>query len=155
MKAILAARDLLGQLGNPKLPICMEDVCHELGIYLRFADLDSINGYFMFEYDTSLIVVNDSMSTVRQRFSVAHELGHLTMYHAPAGFVGGFLLQGQHEKWQEVHANRFASEFLMPKMRLSKLNCELTPAIISQICQVSKEAARIRLEQLGWTKKGA
>lgn len=150
MTAFLAARKLLERCGYPPLPIRLNRICDFLGIGLYFHNLDSLDGYFMYEGDSALIVINESRAVVRQRFSVAHELGHLVMGHGAAGFVGGLLLEGRREKWKEVHANRFASELLMPEVHLAQFRASLTSEKLSRICHVSEEAARIRLEQLGW-----
>lgn len=48
-----------------------------------------------------IMVVNDTLSPDRQRFTVSHELGHLLMHTVPG-------------EDQEGEADRFASEFLMP-----------------------------------------
>lgn len=48
-----------------------------------------------------MMLVNSGLPTDRLRFTVAHELGHLVMHHAPADN-------------QEEEANAFASEFLAP-----------------------------------------
>ncbi|MDB5652469.1 MAG: hypothetical protein JWQ94_82 [Tardiphaga sp.] len=48
-----------------------------------------------------MIFVNSSLSKDRLRFSLAHELGHLVMHDVP-------------NPEQEMQANAFASEFLMP-----------------------------------------
>lgn len=150
MKGIIAARRLLEKLGSPEPPIQLSKVCEILSINLRFEDLGSLDAYFMLTQDSALIVVNDARPIVRQRFSGAHELGHLSLGHGPAGFVGGLLLENKNEKWQEVHANHFASELLMPKRSLIRWRVGLTPSKLGQICRVSEEAARIRMEQLGW-----
>lgn len=49
-----------------------------------------------------IIFINKSQPTDRYRFSLAHELGHIIMHHTP-------------NPEQEIQANLFASEFLMPR----------------------------------------
>lgn len=53
-----------------------------------------------------IIFVNASLPKDRLRFSLAHELGHLVMHAIPNAD-------------QEIQANHFASEFLMPTIDIS------------------------------------
>lgn len=71
-----------------------------------------------------LIIVNSSQSLVRQRFSVAHELGHLLIpWHAGHMHIDAeddpeiidYLRQGA-----EAEANRFAAELLLPAEWISQ-----------------------------------
>lgn len=50
----------------------------------------------------AIVFINNAQSLDRYRFSLAHELGHLTMHLTPTPN-------------QEIEANKFASAFLMPK----------------------------------------
>lgn len=54
-----------------------------------------------------VIYINNNMPNDRKRFSMAHELGHLTMH-----LRSDNLRKGQDE--QEMEANLFAGEFLLP-----------------------------------------
>jgi hypothetical protein len=60
-----------------------------------------------------LIIVNKTEARIRQRFSIAHELGHLLIpWHACSisiDFAGDYL-----HSVREVEANRFAAELLIP-----------------------------------------
>lgn len=68
------------------------------------------------------IVVNEENAEVRQRFTVAHELGHLLLHryttpHADAGYKVRFRDQASSvgSVREEVEANQFAAELLMPE----------------------------------------
>lgn len=70
-----------------------------------------------------VIIINKSFSNDRKRFTLAHELGHLIMH-----VLGGFPIPDIRDaKEKENEANRFASEFLMPKdfIKDSLLNLKL------------------------------
>ena len=82
------------------------------------------------ERDIGLIVVNSASSSQRQRFSVAHELGHfLNPWHKPVEPSERFACrpedlrkswgkpppEASHHLFQETEANRFAIEFLAPE----------------------------------------
>ncbi|MBF0304443.1 MAG: XRE family transcriptional regulator [Alphaproteobacteria bacterium] len=53
-----------------------------------------------------LVFINNQQPKDRYRFSLAHEVGHLVMHHTP------------HPE-QEIEANRFASELLMPSKEIA------------------------------------
>lgn len=66
---------------------------------------------------SSKIVVNRGESTVRQRFTLAHELGHLMLGHKGESFRR--LDSGEYketfERMKEVAANKFAANLIMPE----------------------------------------
>jgi Zn-dependent peptidase ImmA (M78 family) len=84
------------------------------------------------------------------RFAIAHEFGHAVMGHGPIAFSRYGI--GKRAHWQEVSANRFAAELLMPKPELVKYGY-LAPGRIAEICEVSIHAATIRAEELGWRQR--
>jgi len=62
------------------------------------------------------VIYNEDRSVVRKRFSVAHELGHLFMGH----LHGNSSLDLNTENYDELEANAFAAELLMPPAMLKK-----------------------------------
>lgn len=114
------------------------------------------------------VVVNDSHSDVRQRFTIAHELGHLLLHgytaaHADRTFK--VRLRDSHSSEgsvaEEIEANRFAAELLMPtellRRKLLNHTMEYAPenqsgdrelAKLAQEFNVSKQALQIRLSSL-------
>ena len=66
----------------------------------------SDNGYF-------IIIINKNFSNDHKRFTLAHELGHIIMHTS-----NDFIISDTRDK--ENEANRFASEFLMPAIEISK-----------------------------------
>lgn len=75
---------------------------------------DGVAGAYIARPDRPLLLVNGTQAITRQRFTLAHEFGHFRMGHASVvdelAAIGGY----QHEP-NEVSANAFAAEFLMPK----------------------------------------
>ncbi len=71
-----------------------------------------------------LIGVNATDSDPRQRFTIAHELGHLLLHHDPYHVDRQIYLRGRDsstaESVQEIEANAFASNLLMPAWMLKK-----------------------------------
>ncbi len=144
------ARKLLQELRVTTLPVNLEDICRSLGIAVLFSKLTGLDGFFVKHPKTkaTVIVVNNSDSVLRQRFSVAHELGHIRMNHG----LSRCSMSGQVTRIPvlEANANEFASELLMPKLLLQR-HGYLVPEQIANLCRVSLDAAKIRSEELGWT----
>lgn len=100
-------------LNIPLGPITkITNMIEKCGIIVHFLNVDescdkfdglatfTIKGY-------PVIYINNNMPNDRKRFSLAHELGHLTMHLRSEN-----LTKGQEE--QEKEANLFAGEFLLP-----------------------------------------
>ena len=87
------------------------------------------------ETNATVIVVNDSASLLRQRFSIAHELGHIRIHHGLAGCsVSG---QVKRSPTLEASANVFASGITDTKdviaaswMPCAGTNCESLPGLL-------------------------
>lgn len=103
-------------------------------------------GISIFDGNHWFIVYDDTMPLGRKRFTVAHELGHILLGHP---LVAGFhaRTRGNNLPQTESEANIFASRFLAPACVLWGLNIH-TAADISQICEISKEAAKIRAKRM-------
>lgn len=84
------------------------------GVVVVFSEpgIVAIDAYSMHTATRPIIILNPAKDDYyRQRFDVAHELGHLIMHHdaEPGGKVS------------EEQANRFAAEFLMPAREIAPL----------------------------------
>ena len=104
------ARAVRQRWGVPRGPV--EDVtklAEDAGVIVITLDFGSelIDGFCQYATDgvPPLVFLNAAQPKDRLRFSLAHELGHLVMHHTP-------------HPQQEVEANRFASEFLMPSREI-------------------------------------
>ncbi|MBS1985597.1 MAG: ImmA/IrrE family metallo-endopeptidase [Bdellovibrionales bacterium] len=152
-----------------KLPIDIENLIETCGIKLVKQDFqNTISGAAVIEGSLKVISVNRSEAQVRQRFTAAHELGHIllhqgkevevsypsaTFYRDPKSSTG--------EHWKEIEANYFASCVLMPKVLLEREiaglaenNSSLNEEVIDQLSKkfkVSSQAMCIRLGALGFT----
>jgi len=100
------------------------------------------------------IFVNGVEPHVRQRFTLAHELGHFRLGHATV-FDTVADLRGRDP--QEVEANEFAGEFLVPRAAIDawmerngdpRVDLELVVRVARHF-GVSAPVARIRLEKAG------
>lgn len=131
------------------LPVPLTHISQLNDINIHLSPLKNIAAYYMEQDGRRIIVVNKHTRRTRQRFSVAHEIGHVVLRHGAIRFMmNGY--HGGRPEWQETQANAFAAELLIPKLALARMGA-MTPRQIAQLCGVSMEAATIRAEQLGWT----
>ena len=93
-----------------------------------------------------IIFYDDRSSPQRQRFSVAHELGHIVL-HAPT-FPTVFNREiSSNDNPLESEANVFASRLLAPMCVIHFLGLN-SPEEIAKTCDISDIAAKIRYERL-------
>jgi len=133
-------------------PINVESIIEFLGITLKKVKDPGWSGALTSCHNgEATIWIDDDECETRQRFTMAHELGHLLLH--PVGmefrdttYKGGKL---------EQEANQFAADLLMPAWMIlnnSGLHKEgVTSAkAISEIFQVSELSARFRMQKLGF-----
>ena len=149
MNASVEARKLLHG-GGFEVPIDLQAVCEYLELRLLIGDLDTLDGLFLAKQGggMGIIVINENRCRARKRFTIAHEIGHAVLNHFSISFSDGQSLNGN--SWQEVQANAFAAELLMPRDFLLT-NGPMPPEDIKKHCIVSIDAAKFRAINLGWT----
>lgn len=130
------------------------------------------------DFARNLITIRDDEIRTRQRFSLAHEAGHLRLHAAkidlltppiPGLFGEGsrpHLSRRDSKEWHEVEANRFAAALLMPlkllrpaseQAKAKFMNLRGTPpklqatarAYLASQFQVSGQAMDLRLKTTG------
>lgn len=168
-----AASDLLHRVGVLKTPIPL----HRIATFLK-AEIhqqtfeDMVSGVLLIQGDERHLMVNKAHHPNRQRFTIAHELGHLVLHHNSGDrlFIDthlrayqrrGSAASGVYEEpgstttpAEEKEANQFASALLMPReLLLSKTVDrefwdELDIAALAGEFGVSEQAMTIRLRQL-------
>lgn len=126
----------------------------------------SLSGVLMRRHGEAVIAINASDSLKRQRFTIAHELGHFALDHKGDVFVDHTMINRRDARSaaaidnQEIEANAFAAELLMPsQMVLKNLNeiLFINPDIsevelvskLANIFNVSEQAMSYRLMNLG------
>lgn len=114
---ILASLDITSASG-----IDLAVITRASNIKLKASDLDdSISGFFVIKNGVANIVYNKYQSPVRQRFTIAHELGHFVLHKKELSlsktelpvFRNGRSSTGENK--QEREANLFAASLLMPE----------------------------------------
>jgi Zn-dependent peptidase ImmA (M78 family) len=156
------AEELLSETGVRQLPIPVEKIAKQLGAEVQYEAFDGeVSGMLYRKGARALIGVNSTHVATRQRFTLAHEIAHLRLHN------GVFIDRLVRVNWrdgtsdpEEVQANAFAAELLMPRRfmtqeieRLIARRRQIAPeqltADLAEIFRVSKEAMRYRLVNLG------
>ncbi|MPX98098.1 ImmA/IrrE family metallo-endopeptidase, partial [Salinivibrio sp. VYel6] len=120
-------------------------------------DLSGLSGYAEVQADgTKLAYVNSRDSVNRQRFTLAHEIGHHVLGHVTPGsgkmrdYPGSF--SSNSIRWEEIEANNFAAELLMPEEAVKYMVYHQAMSSIEELArafQVSEVAMHYRLTNLG------
>ena len=92
------------------------------------------------------IFYDDTKPPSRQRFSIAHEIGHIVLHNTNGATVLNREMSPNDDPL-EREANVFASRLLAPLCVLHFLNVR-TPEEIAELCNISLIAAQIRFERL-------
>lgn len=148
---IRAADELLQQASVIAPPVDVEQLARGCGALVATKDMsDGLSGLVFRYEDGAVIAVNSRHSANRQRFSIAHELGHYLLEHHERFHidVGDSDVPGY--DWQvERAANEFAAELLMPH-EFVRNRFDQNPAVFSlaQDFKVSELAMGYRLVNL-------
>jgi Zn-dependent peptidase ImmA (M78 family) len=153
-----AAEQLLVQLDIKEVPIPIEEMARLLGIRISRAPSTDFSGLLLRKDGKALIGVNSSEAPVRQRFTIAHELGHFILHPQKDAFVDfrKGTEAGQARPPRERHADMFAAALLMPRTpllrdfrRLAKDgDTNQITAMLAKQYAVSEDAMRFRLINL-------
>lgn len=148
-------KDAMSQL---RLPVDPFAIARELGVqvYVDRSLPPEVSGMLRKQagYSDPEILLNAADSRNRQRFTCAHELGHYTQR----------VKNGQDESWEyvdrrdplsaqgldpdEVYANQFAAELLMPRDVVRERAAGSNAAALAVDFGVSGDAMRFRLDNL-------
>lgn len=142
-------------------------IAEYLGVDAKPATLDSsISGLFVIKEQKPYIRYNENESPQRQKFTIAHELGHFVLHKDTPLFVDKNetvlyrnLDSTTGELLKEKEANSFAASLLMPKKfiedEIKKIPFGIDPiAHLSDIFKVSSQAMNYRLNNLGYSFLG-
>lgn len=106
------------------------------------------DGFIVCIGDKKEIFINDKINhRPRRRFTVAHELGHGILNHDISKIHYRNNENDSQTDMQELEANVFARDILMPATVLAALDIH-TPEEIMKICDVSRRSAEIRAERM-------
>lgn len=155
-----------GQINEP--PVDPVTVANFLGLSVVYENFsDGLSGVLVRKAGASpTIIISNSDSINRQRFSIAHECGHFVLNHSGELFVDNFVLNRRDVRSsyaidsKEIEANAFAAALLMPQdLLLSKvvelMEGDVMPTqkslifTLAGLFEVSEQAMGYRLSNLG------
>lgn len=125
------AEEVVKTFGARAAPIPVDRIAKSLGAVLRFSPLDEeLSGMIYIKDDIPIIGINSLHHPHRQRFTIAHEIGHLELHrnlltaevHVDKEFP--VLMRGVKSALGtdriEIEANTFAAQLLIPKFLLEQ-----------------------------------
>jgi len=136
--------------------IALEDIAWDLGVEVAAGDLSGAEAHLVRVGEVGTIVLSDRLVNLGdRRFATAHELGHWRMHGANTQvfFCTDSDMREYRHNGQELEANTFASELLMPKFMLDLKAMRAEPAWsmiqgLSEQFAVSPITAAIRYAEL-------
>ncbi len=147
------------KVSEPPVPI--EALVGSCGIEVRFTPLDELAGALLLPSASGRpygILVNSDQPRERERFTIAHELGHLLLGHPDLRGEGAFVdYIGRRFMPVEVQADMFAAELLVPAAMLRQRLAKIAPDEpvefgvyrLAAEFLVSFQAMTARLDKLG------
>lgn len=166
----IRAKDLLADRGCAnQIPVPVERIAASLGAAVRYQpfEADDISGLLLRQDGQRPIIgVNSVNASVRQRFTIAHEIGHLLL-HEGKGLILDRLVRVNFRDAvsstatdrQEREANAFAAALLMPDEQIIQQLQHLTSGThksdtkivqsLAKAFDVSRQAMEFRLINLG------
>lgn len=158
-KATQLAQEQLKSISS--FPVDVHLIAEQKGLRIDYRPLDEdTSGVLLI--DKKIIIVNSNHHENRQRFSIAHELGHFLLHGSRQIFLDDnrmFLrskeaYEGVYE--EEIEANTFAAELLMPIKTIREfLECRssidsIAIEALARFLHVSNQALTFRLINLGF-----
>lgn len=126
---------------------------------------DGFSAFLLVKEGNATAFVNRDHHPNRQRFSLAHEIGHFILHHQPSKKLDDLFLdkslalytrKDHHSNEMERQANEFAASLLMPRELLEKyiakndldMEDEFDVSRLAMAFGVSEQALQIRLNKL-------
>lgn len=170
------ANKILSDSGLFSAPIDLTKLALHLDVMIHKEELeDEISGMLVIKDGYKHIIINKNQHPNRQRFTIAHEMGHLTLHHQDGDqlFVDNKMAvyhrvgTPSHQVYsspgsltnpaEEKEANYFAASLLVPEALLRSyidsrqldISDELDVYLLANAFGVSEQAMSIRLQNLG------
>jgi IrrE N-terminal-like domain len=138
-------------LSARRAPVDVRRIAKLLELDIRHDDRAGAEGQFTLHERRAVIVTSSWGSEARQRFTIAHELGHAYLLHPDRGLSGEVC-----RRWpdDELFCNDFAASLLLPRPWLTGLLARRgttlgTLRAVAQRATVSLPAASLRLLRSG------
>lgn len=151
------AQAVLQAYWNGTLPVDPEGIARTLGVRIERRSLfddgwTGKSGHFHYEGTQPVIEFSVSEVETRQRFTIAHELGHFLLGERDAPRDGPSSFGSGQREPREVMANRFAAALLMPSAAVRTAFASGRFDSVDSLAaafNVSKAAMGFRLAKLG------
>lgn len=122
-KRIKSIVDLILDDNNLRhFPVDLNKIARSIDAHVEIAQLkDGLSGFAFQQNGTKFIGISSTDGALRQRFTFAHELGHIFLHKNDAVSYDTGLMMMRDDKSangtdvKEIEANRFAAELLMPE----------------------------------------
>jgi Zn-dependent peptidase ImmA (M78 family) len=146
-----------------KPPVPVDRIAEHYGLDIRLAPYEGdLSGALVRTDKEAFIGVNSQHHPNRQRFSIAHELAHYFLHRGLRLHIDKNIWVNWRDaesskavQWEEIQANQFAAELLMPTAfltrdinRLGRID-ERIVQFLARKYRVSPQAMDIRLNTLG------
>jgi Zn-dependent peptidase ImmA (M78 family) len=161
-----AAR-LLEENNVRRAPVPVDAIARTMGLDVRYAPTtDDVSGALIRNGKSAVIAVNSAQHENRQRFTIAHEIGHFILHkrterHFDEDFRIDYRNSVSSEATQrnEIEANAFAAALLMPgeflkrdflRMKADEIDADHAIQTLAVRYKVSCRAMELRLLNLGF-----
>lgn len=152
-RAIRYAQSALTRYWDKQIPVRPDLMVERIDtLQICYADLEDDSGSIEYDSDIDkyIIAVNARHHKNRQRFTIAHELGHYMLKHVSK--KDGVMDRNGDSNPYEIEANAFAAEILMPTAVIRHLIFEQDVVTVEELAHklwVSEQAMFYRLRNLG------
>ena len=150
------AKEILRMYWDEIVPVSPRAIAERMSVrVIADPDLtfDDLSGQFEYEGDYPTIRYNPYEPIVRQRFTIAHELGHFVLGHGSRFRDPKQNFSSTNFDRKEVAANKFAAALLMPRELVRSLIMEEDIKTVHELAaklNVSEVAMKYQLEHYGW-----
>lgn len=115
------AEKILTDFGGSSIPVNVAEIAKKADVMIKKAPSNKFSGLLYRKGNTAFMAISSSEPLVRQRFTIAHELGHFFLHPNKDTFIEF----RDNEKniargIKEIHANQFAAALLMPRKFLER-----------------------------------
>ena len=158
------ATEILQEFGGDEFPLDLEKLLENIGISalpMDFTKLEEklkkghILGLVLSDADNAVIYYSKNDTPNRQRFTIAHELGHICGHLQPDSTDYPYIdwrIEEQSEDFEEIKANIFAGELLIPLRKLKDVYLNMAipnSRDLAIVFGVSTNVMEKRLDYLG------
>lgn len=150
-----SANSILMSHWDRNIPVNVSAIARAMGVDVRQDATLTTSGDFSYINQKPIIRYNPNESSTRQRFTIAHELGHFALAHGTRNREAPDFSVRPYDPI-EAEANRFAAELLMPKIAIQFMIMKKNVTDIKKLAkafEVSPVAMEFRLKGLGWLGK--